>query len=238
MKINLLILTVFSFLIGCNASVVEYHKYEPDYTGKFVNSEDQLQGWYLIPNKYFYKNDTARSSFVSPGYYLAETDSEIITNDTFFLRIEPFPDSKTIIKQYSYRNTNNPESKFTSGMKVVLKNYSNDTLMFGGQDGSVKMIQEALNPNGKWQAVEYWQNSWCGNSFVMIYFLPGSKMEFGAYKYSGTYKTKLRFKLLIFNQNSINRKYSKKLIYSEPFEGSVNYSQFQIKKEYFINYLE
>ncbi|NOS85954.1 MAG: hypothetical protein HOP31_12500 [Ignavibacteria bacterium] len=238
MKITIIITIIFSYLIGCNASEEENHKYEPEYNGKFVNTEEQLQGWYLIPVKYFHDNDPIRSSIISSRFFLAETDDEIIRNDTSFLKVEAFPDIKITVKQYAFRNTNNPESKYTSGIKVVLKNYSNDTLMFGGQDGSAKMIQEALHPNGKWQAVEYWQNSSCGNSFVMMYFPPGSKIELGAYKYSGTYKTKLRFKLFIFNEDSKNRKYSKKIVYSEPFEGSVNYSQFQIRKDFFINYFE
>lgn len=237
MKFIFLILLLFSFFFGCNASK-EIYKYEPEYGGGFVNSELQLQGWYLIPEKYAHLNDSVRSSFVSPKYYLAEYDSSITGSDSIILGFNVLLNKKRGIKQYYFRNTNDPASKFTTGFTVEIRNFSNDTLMFTGQDGSIMMIQEAIDPNGNWKPIEYWQSSFCGNSAMIVFFPPSSKMEFSAFRYEGDFKTSLRFKLLVRNQDKNYTRFRTKTFYSQPFKGSVYYSQFEIKKEPFINYLD
>ena len=97
MKFIFLILLLFSFFFGCNASK-EIYKYEPEYGGGFVNSELQLQGWYLIPEKYAHLNDSVRSSFVSPKYYLAEYDSSITGSDSIILGFNVLLNKKRGIK--------------------------------------------------------------------------------------------------------------------------------------------
>jgi hypothetical protein len=112
----------------------------------------------------------------------------------------------------------NPKKYFTA----YLINTSKSTLSAKKQDGSLIMIQEALNENGKWIPIEYWVYSGCGNS----YFNP-LKLESGKYvmipikKYSGNFKTKIRLKL----------KTNSKVLYSYPFEGSIDKSQFKKETE-------
>jgi len=50
--------------------------------------------------------------------------------------------------------------------------------------------------NHKWQAIEYLPQSWCGNSYHHVYIQPKQYWEFDAPAYTGSIKTKLRFKLM------------------------------------------
>lgn len=108
----------------------------------------------------------------------------------------------------------NPKNYFTA----YLINASDSTFNAERQDGSLIMIQEAINGKGEWKPIEYWVYSGCGNS----YFDP-LKLDSGKYvmipikQYHGSFKTKFRLKM----------KKDKTLFYSETFEGSIEKSQFQ-----------
>lgn len=112
----------------------------------------------------------------------------------------------------------NPKGYFTA----YLINTTDSTFSAKRQDGSLIMIQEALNEKGKWIPIEYWVHSGCGNS----YFNP-LKLDSGKYimipikKYSGNFKTKIRLKL----------KAGKTIFYSEPFQGEIDKSQFKKETE-------
>jgi hypothetical protein len=108
----------------------------------------------------------------------------------------------------------NPDAYFTG----YLVNTSDSTFSAERQDGSLIMIQEALDEEGIWKPIEYWVYSGCGNS----YFNP-LKLDSGKYvmipirKYSGKFKTKIRLKF----------KYGSEILYSDSFEGSLNMSVFE-----------
>ena len=107
----------------------------------------------------------------------------------------------------------NPEGYFTA----YLVNTSKETFTAKRQDGSLIMIQEALDEEGEWKPIEYWVYSGCGNSYDNPLELDSGKYVIVPIKkYSGEFKTKIRLKF----------KYGKKIMYSKPFSGSVNLSQF------------
>lgn len=88
------------------------------------------------------------------------------------------------------------------------------------QDGSLFMIQEAQNNKGEWLPIEHWEYSWCGNSYYS--WLGLDKKYYAVFPvriYSGNYKTKIRLKMLDDR--------TKKIYYSESFEGQINPSYFK-----------
>ncbi len=86
------------------------------------------------------------------------------------------------------------------------------------QDGSLMMIQEALNENGKWEPIEYWVYSGCGNSyFHSLELNPGEYTIIPIPVYKGEFKTKIRLKYV---RNDI-------VYYSKAFEGSISPNQFK-----------
>lgn len=102
--------------------------------------------------------------------------------------------------------------------KAYLINTTNDTIESTTQDGSLIMIQEALNKKGEWQPIEYWVHSGCGNSyFNPLMLAPGNFVVVPIRKYQGNFETKIRLKW----------KNGKETYYSEPFEGSINTTQFE-----------
>lgn len=111
-----------------------------------------------------------------------------------------------------------PKNYFTA----YLINTSGSTFNAERQDGSLLMIQEAMNEKGEWQPIEYWVYSGCGNS----YFDP-LKLESGKYvmipikQYEGSFNTIFRLKM----------KKGKSIFYSETFEGSMDKGQFEKQTE-------
>ncbi|WP_107037138.1 hypothetical protein [Brumimicrobium mesophilum] len=108
----------------------------------------------------------------------------------------------------------NPENHFIAH----LINTTDSTFNAKLQDGSLLMIQEAMNEKGRWSPIEYWVTSGCGNSYFRSLNLePGHQVMIPIKKYHGSLKTKMRLKLQT----------GKEIIYSEIFEGSVEPRQFR-----------
>lgn len=79
---------------------------------------------------------------------------------------------------------------------VYIANLSSiDTAAIKMQDGSFIMQVEAMDKNGKWQPIEYWSNSWCGNSYFYILLPPRHMFMTRAIKCSGNFKTRCRLNL-------------------------------------------
>jgi len=236
---NLLLFSALFIFLSCNSSDDSYYGYEPEYDGKFVDSEEKLQAWYVLVKESYHKGDSIHPGYFYGGYHIGKpyhNDFGKISSTEF--QIIVFPEDKVTMKQLRYTSIVDHHSKFTSGMRVILLNTSNDTIMLHVQDRSVKMIQEAKDPNGKWQPIEYWHHSFCGNSYGEAYLPPNTFFETKAYRYKGSFKTMLRFKLLS-KIKYVDGIYKKEFTYSDPFEGSVNYSQFhRMKTHTFMDYLE
>lgn len=108
----------------------------------------------------------------------------------------------------------NPKDHFTA----YLINTSDSTFKADRQDGSLIMIQEAIDLKGQWKPIEYWVRSGCGNSnFNPLELDSGMYIMIPIKQYSGNYDTKMRLKMKVNN----------KLFYSEPFEGSMDKRQFE-----------
>jgi hypothetical protein len=84
------------------------------------------------------------------------------------------------------------------------------------QGYGLTMIQEAQDDRGKWNPVEYWAYSFCGNSYNTFLFDSGSYTLFQFTTYAGDYNTNMRLKIKI----------GKHILYSEPFPGKITKSQF------------
>lgn len=98
------------------------------------------------------------------------------------------------------------------GISVYIQNNTSDTISISHQDFKVYILQEALDKNGVWKPIEYWESSDCGNSFGKIKIDPNGIIETKSIKYSGNFETKIRFKLSDNN----------KVYYSNAIEGNIN----------------
>ncbi len=107
-------------------------------------------------------------------------------------------------------------------IRINLVNISNISQALTTQNGSLIMIQEALNPQGDWKPIEYWNYSWgFGEVFDEIAVQPTQSLFITAPRYKGEFNTQLRFKLKINPRGDADQ-----IVYSQPFEGSIDLSQF------------
>jgi hypothetical protein len=104
---------------------------------------------------------------------------------------------------------------------IYIFNKSTDSLKISSQDWHLYLIQEAKNQNGEWKPIEYWQYSWCGNSYLSEQLEPNGILKTESKIYKGNFETQIRFKLL--NDD--------KIYYSSPIVGFVNLSQFIIPND-------
>jgi hypothetical protein len=124
------------------------------------------------------------------------------------------------------------------GMRVLVANNTDDTLIFNAQDNRLYMKMQALTSANTWQDIEYLPNSWCGNSYHSI-ALPNKHLwKLSALVYEGSVPTKLRIELAYLDpadtlaQNIEGKKgrryYRDKRelkIYSNEFYGTINPGQ-------------
>ncbi len=108
-----------------------------------------------------------------------------------------------------------PHSLFEA-MPVFVVNNTTDTAFLDYQDLKAFMIQEAMDEEGKWKPIEYWQYSGCGNSYHETAILPHHFIVIKIIRYTGNFETLLRVKLLN----------GKKVFYSNTFKGFINKGQF------------
>lgn len=107
------------------------------------------------------------------------------------------------------------------GLSVLLVNGTNERKGFPASDSRLYIVQEALDKDGKWKPVEYLPSSWCGNSYHTVFLGPRQYWQFAAARYTGKFKTKLRFRMDWQKSQS-----EKSTIYSNEFSGSINAKQF------------
>ena len=104
---------------------------------------------------------------------------------------------------------------------IYLKNNKTEVLKLSAQDSHLQLIQEAKDTNGNWKPIEYWRFSTCGNSYRSELIEPGKIIKTESRKYSGKFKTEVRFKLLQNNE----------VFYSNFLICNINQSLFKISDE-------
>lgn len=118
------------------------------------------------------------------------------------------------------------KNKCLKMLPTYIVNLSDTIKAINTQDSRIKMIQEALMPDSIWIPIEFWVNSWCGNSYYDNFIDPKEYLLTGIFSYSGDTIVKLRLKADL----------NGKIVYSNEYFGAVTKSQ--IKKEASKDYLE
>jgi len=178
---------------------------------KTLNIEFMMRGYFFaassVPDK------EAFGGFGTSANYPRDITTDMTVADgTISLIARPF-EEVVFAREYS-------------GLKVWLVNGTNERLRFNAQDSRLYIVQEAIDVDGKWKPIEYLPSSWCGNSYHLVFLDPKEYWEFAAARYTGKFKTRLRFRLQW--QKSDNKKL---MVYSNEFDGSVNAKQFTVKEE-------
>lgn len=136
---------------------------------------------------------TKKPIWASYLFHRSFSDSiEILQDDTLIQHVKSFP--------------------------IYIANLStNEVASLQTQDGSIMMIVQAIDKTGKWKPIEYWSNSWCGNSYFTIMIPPRHMLMTRGIKCSGDFYTKCR--MMVSNKRDS--------IFSNEFYMSINETQFE-----------
>ncbi|GEP52830.1 hypothetical protein FNO01nite_35020 [Flavobacterium noncentrifugens] len=108
------------------------------------------------------------------------------------------------------------ESTSDSIFSIFVSNNLKDSISLSKQDWHLYIIQEAKNKEGDWKPIEYWKNSWCGNSYLSQTLKSNEIIKTESKAYKGIFKTEIRFKLLLNSKN----------YYSNAIKGEIDPNQF------------
>lgn len=174
---------------------------------KDANFKGMQAGYCLAASKI--KDTKAPGGFAKLGNIPKPIETMKVEQDTVYLQANP-AESTTYDRQFK-------------GMKLRLINTTKEQIAFRAQDSRLSIVQEALDEKGKWRPIEYLTSSWCGNSYHSVFLEPNQYWEFSVPRYSGAFKTKLRFRM----------DEKDKVYLSNEFGGSINKEQYTAPKEQF-----
>jgi hypothetical protein len=186
--------------------------YWPAYIGKLT---DTIRIDYLLYPRFYSELNSLDTSF---KYVFRDTimfrdddsASFSVNSEEVFLKI--------------YIDTTKMMSQFIIGRHDVVKSFPvfiynlSFVKVILGADGIINLTYEALNPEGKWQAIEdKFRFDHCTNDYTRVLLPIGQIALTSAVIYKGSFKTKLRVRLGQF--------------YSNEFSGSINLGQFVREEE-------
>jgi len=152
--------------------------------------------------------------YVAPNSLSQEIDMKANSNVIVDFSSPNKPDE--LVNQTSNTLQLTLEKTKDSVYTLYVANVSKELIQVAKQDHSFFIILEAIDTTGHWSPVEYWRYSDCGNSYLSEDLAPGMRIKCESKAYSGSYATKVRFKLL--NTNTV--------FYSNAIDSSVSLSQF------------
>lgn len=127
-----------------------------------------------------------------------------------------FPHGDTATIKLLRKQIMNSYLTVSNKVLAVLGYQGKDSLAMQVDGSKLVLIQEGLNAKGEWRPVEYYLFGDCGFAQKQIILKHNNEVKITARKYSGEFKTKLRLKLMT----------SQGPVFSNEFEGSINYKQF------------
>ena len=117
------------------------------------------------------------------------------------------------------------------GLRLRIVNRSQQQVALSAIDSHLYIVQEAQNEKGEWTAIEVKARGTgppdCVNGPHRVFLDPGEYWSFVAPRYTGPFKTKLRFRLDMGKGQGRSPKDGGVIVYSDWFDGSVNPEQFR-----------
>jgi hypothetical protein len=110
-------------------------------------------------------------------------------------------------------------SVYFKAFPVFIVNVTSGNVLVNNYDQSLFITQEALDSSGTWRSITLEGDYSCGNGFGRIILQPNFVLMTKVLIYKGNYSTLMRVKM----ENGYS------VIYSKPFCGSINYTQFVVK---------
>lgn len=90
------------------------------------------------------------------------------------------------------------------GHRLYLVNTTNAPIELKASDSRLYIITEALDEKNEWKPITYLPSSWCGNSYHRVMLDTGEYWSFDVPVFKGSFKTKLRYTLLLGERETIS----------------------------------
>jgi hypothetical protein len=168
------------------------------------------------------------------GLKLIVDTAQEIDQQEYFIKSDKDYGLYSSPKYITYMNSTNKKTKFRCNRDTIITfkaypvyvvNITQRQKAIYLKSSYIEITQEAIDKDGKWQPIEQTKTFNCGVGFGWRGLKANEYLVTSIYKYKGDYKTLLRIKLV--NGRSI--------YYSEPFRGSINYSQMNKNKIRYID---
>jgi hypothetical protein len=120
-------------------------------------------------------------------------------------------------------------SRRHKGITVIVANATDEDVFFHVDDLRLNMKVQALDASKQWKDIEYMRQGFYDNSWSTATLGHQHYWRFITPVYGGSFKTKLRMKLIYLGRNiedGEGREGEVKVIYSNTYEGNVNPAQF------------
>lgn len=184
---------------------------KPYFNSKYKTYRDSLGViWFYIDSVL---NKSGLEIFVDPSQHLSLDRTPFpstVYNTTAGYTVDSAQTKK------NYEEWLKKPRRLVEAVPVFITNNTSDTVYLDYQDLNAFMIQEAMDVDGKWKPIEYWQYSKCGNSYRETAIQPNHLIVVKITRHSGSFTTWLRVKLLNGG----------KITYSNAFKGAINKEQF------------
>lgn len=188
-----------------------------------------LKDRYVIDDRFSVMNRDSLSKIIDFKIFV-DTSYHFVTKGIAYKNIQaPIPSDPYHTQKFEklydkyYKDVNVLKNTQLLGLPLLIYNNSNTAAIVDDPSDMMseyKVIQEAMDTDGKWKPIEFHYNfSGCGFGDVYKKFLPKHYMALGLIKYKGNFKTKLRVKF----------SYRYQIYYSNEFYGTINRSQFDNK---------
>jgi hypothetical protein len=183
----------------------------------------------------YHPQSRANAEYIRLGGYHYDGKSDKITNSIDVSNNKFVFEIKTNDTVHFKRRSQSPYQEYL-GFKLYIANNSKDTFLFDAYDGRIDMTMQAMDKSGEWRDINAYQPSRCGNSLHVMVLDPKQYWQFDLPLFKGSFKTKLRLKLMkkvdiirnywvIIDNKKMERQASIPL-YSNEIEGSINPAQF------------
>lgn len=203
MKKNIILFVIFAFTLSCERDKTILFPANDNEDGlEYFIAYEPIEGYCYIHDKPFVA-DWLIAVDDSGNVIEDTTDYAELSDTTIFLKL--FTDEIIAFRE-QYK-----------GYRLLLVNKSVKYAKLKTQDGRLYLFQEAKDQDGKWKAIEKLTPSFCGNSYYSVVLSPSDSCYFTIPIYRGELITKLRFKLLIEEND---------YILTNEFTASINRSQF------------
>lgn len=170
-----------------------------------------------LPKANFFAKSSINDSLAIGGFSESNNLPKSISNDL------NFSENGLILKIDTSKIITFAE--INKGYNFYIANKTDSILRLKASDSRLYIIAEAFLDK-KWQAIEYLPSSLCGNSDHHVYLKPEEYWEFHVPKFEGNTATKIRYKLMLDNNNYVYSNEINARINKKQVRENLNYKPF------------